>query len=50
MQPQRDSPILEEIRALDIDSITPRQALERLAEYQKKLEVERSNGQNQVPR
>jgi DNA mismatch repair protein MutS len=50
MQPQRDSPILEEIRALDIDSMTPRQALERLAEYQKKLEVERSNGQNQAPR
>ncbi|HNX39534.1 MAG TPA: DNA mismatch repair protein MutS [Methanothrix sp.] len=46
MQPKEDSPILEEIRSLDIDAMTPRQALERLAEYQKKLEVVVSDGEN----
>ena len=31
------SPILEEILSLDVDTLTPREALNRLAEYQKRL-------------
>ncbi len=47
MQPQKESPILEEIRSLDLDSITARQALDRLAGYQKRLgEGDRCNGNN----
>ncbi|MDD1751524.1 MAG: DNA mismatch repair protein MutS, partial [Methanotrichaceae archaeon] len=30
-------PILEEISSLDVDALTPREALNRLAEYQKRL-------------
>ena len=37
LQPQKDDPILQEIRAMDIDSLTPLQALSCLAEYQKRL-------------
>ncbi|MBN1235152.1 MAG: DNA mismatch repair protein MutS [Methanotrichaceae archaeon] len=38
LRPQQDDSILQDIRALDIDSLTPLQALSCLAEYQKKLE------------
>ena len=37
LQPQTQDPIREEILSLDIDSLTPRDALNRLAEYQKML-------------
>ena len=37
LRPQMDDPLLQEIRALDIDSLTPIQALSCLAEYQKRL-------------
>jgi DNA mismatch repair protein MutS len=37
LQPQKDDPIVQEIRALDIDSLTPLKALSCLAEYQKSL-------------
>jgi DNA mismatch repair protein MutS len=37
LQPQKDDPILQEIRELDIDSLTPLQALGRLAEYRMRL-------------
>jgi len=37
LQLQKDDPILQEIRAMDIDSLTPLQALSSLAEYQKRL-------------
>jgi DNA mismatch repair protein MutS len=37
LQPQRQDPVLEDIRNLDVDSLTPRDALNRLAEYQKIL-------------
>jgi DNA mismatch repair protein MutS len=37
LQPQTKDPVLEEILGLDIDSLTPRDALNRLAEYQKML-------------
>jgi DNA mismatch repair protein MutS len=39
-------PILEEIMALDLDSLTPREALNRLAEYQKRHRER--NGQDQT--
>ncbi|MCK9566456.1 MAG: DNA mismatch repair protein MutS [Methanothrix sp.] len=35
--PLKEDPILQEIRAMDIDSLTPRQALSCLAEYQERL-------------
>ena len=50
MQPKQDSFVLDEIRALDIDSITPRQALDRLAEYQNRLMEEGADGGNQASR
>jgi DNA mismatch repair protein MutS len=37
LQPQTKDPVLEDILGLDIDSLTPRDALNRLAEYQKML-------------
>jgi DNA mismatch repair protein MutS len=37
LQPQSQDPVLEDIRNLDVDSLTPRDALNRLAEYQKIL-------------
>ncbi|MDD1750550.1 MAG: DNA mismatch repair protein MutS [Methanothrix sp.] len=37
LRPQKEDPILQEIRAMDIDSLTPRQALSCLAEYQERL-------------
>ncbi len=37
LQPQIQDPVREEILSLDIDSLTPRDALNRLAEYQKML-------------
>jgi len=37
LQPQTKDPVREEILGLDIDSLTPRDALNRLAEYQKIL-------------
>ncbi len=37
LQPQKDDVILQEIRALEIDSMTPLQALNRLVEYQRRL-------------
>jgi DNA mismatch repair protein MutS len=37
MQPQSQDPVLEDIRTMDVDSLTPRDALNRLAEYQKIL-------------
>jgi DNA mismatch repair protein MutS len=37
LQPQQDEGILQEIRALDLDALTPLQALGRLAYYQKIL-------------
>jgi DNA mismatch repair protein MutS len=39
-------PILEEIMGLDLDSLTPREALNRLAEYQKRHRER--NGQDQT--
>ena len=39
-------PILEEITGLDLDSLTPREALNRLAEYQKRYRER--NGQDQT--
>ncbi len=44
--PQKLDPILEEIMSLDLDSLTPREALNRLAEYQK-MHRER-DGQDQT--
>jgi DNA mismatch repair protein MutS len=41
-------PVLEEISGLDLDSLTPREALNRLAEYQKILRDK--YGQDQAPR
>ena len=37
LQPPSQDPVLEDIRNLDVDSLTPRDALNRLAEYQKIL-------------
>ncbi len=37
LQPQKDDAILQEIQALQIDSMTPLQALNRLVEYQRRL-------------
>jgi DNA mismatch repair protein MutS len=37
LQPQKEDPILQEIKALDIDALTPLQALGILAECQKRL-------------
>jgi DNA mismatch repair protein MutS len=37
LQPSHRDPILEDILRLDIDSMTPRRALDRLAEYQKTM-------------
>ncbi|VVB71664.1 DNA mismatch repair protein MutS [uncultured archaeon] len=44
LQPQKEDPILAEIRVLDVDALTPREALNRLAEYQKSLREK--DGQN----
>jgi DNA mismatch repair protein MutS len=41
-------PVLEEISGLDLDSLTPREALNRLAEYQRTLR--NRYGQDQTPR
>ena len=56
LQLQKDDPILQEIRAMDIDSLTPLQALSSLAEYQKRLGEKRwtgrareCDGQDQTP-
>jgi len=38
LQPQVRDPLLDEIMRLEIDSLTPREALNRLAEYQKTLQ------------
>jgi DNA mismatch repair protein MutS len=48
LEPMKDDPILEEIRKLDIDALTPLQALGHLAEYQKMLEKRAGadNGEN----
>lgn len=49
MQPQQeDDGIIHEIRALDLDALTPLQALERLAQYQRVLgkRSEEMNGQD----
>jgi DNA mismatch repair protein MutS len=37
MKPQSMDPVLNDILRLDIDSLTPREALNRLAEFQKIL-------------
>ncbi len=37
LRPQKDDAILQEIRTLEIDSMTPLQALDRLVEYQRRL-------------
>jgi DNA mismatch repair protein MutS len=36
-EPSKEDPILEEIKALDMDAMTPIDALNKLAEYQRKL-------------
>jgi len=52
LRPQKDDAIMQDILALDIDSLTPIQALSCLAEYQKRLGERRdrsrgeSNGQD----
>ena len=48
LAPLKDDPILEEIRKIDIDALTPLQALGHLAEYQKVLEKRAGadNGEN----
>jgi len=46
LQPQTLDPVQEEILGLDIDSLTPRDALNRLAEYQKMLREK--DGQDQA--
>jgi len=48
LPPQKEDPILQEIRDMDIDSLTPRQALSCLAEYKERLGERRgeSNGQD----
>ncbi len=33
-----DHPVLEELRALDVDGLTPRDALNLVSEWKKKLE------------
>jgi DNA mismatch repair protein MutS len=47
-QERSQDPVLEEISSLDLDSLTPREALNRLAEYQKILRDK--YGQDQAPR
>jgi DNA mismatch repair protein MutS len=48
LRPQKDDVILQDIQALDIDSMTPIQALSCLAEYQKRLgeRRDRSRGES----
>ncbi len=46
LAPSKLDPILEEIMGLDLDSLTPREALNRLAEYQKRHRER--NGQDQT--
>ena len=49
--PQKNQAVLQEIKALNLDDLTPREALGRLADYQKMLSdrgevVEDGNGQD----
>jgi len=48
LKPSEENPVLQDIRALDINSLTPLQALSCLAEYQKRLGArkEHADGQN----
>ena len=45
LRPQKDDVIMQDILALNIDSLTPIQALSCLAEYQKRLGERRNERQ-----